>query len=189
MCLSRLISTCLKESGSSLLLILCFIIIISQIITIIIMAIIMIIIITCLKESGSRRPLRVSLKSGEEKEVATERGRTHLEKDHHHHYCNNQNLLLVPAAGPFSIIWFFNFFLHFIITIINTVIFKPFTSSRSRPILDHILLQLVRLGGQILHREHVVRYRLRLRSSFIAQKVLILTTLKGASRTRCPESS
>ena len=171
--LSRLISTCLKEWGSSLLLILGFIIIISQIFPIIIIAIIMaiivVIIITCLKESGSRRPLRVSLKSGDEKEVATERGRTHLEKDHHHHYCNNQNLLLVPAAGPFSIIWFFNFFLHFIITIINTVIFKPFTSSRSRPILDHILLQLVRLGGQILHREHVVRYRLRLWLSFIAQ--------------------
>ena len=119
-CLSRLISTCLKESGSSRLLILCFIITIFQITTITItaiimaiimvinMAIIMIIIITCLKESGSSRPLRVRLKSGEEKEVATDRGRTHLEKDHHHHYCNNQNLLLVPAAGPFSIIYFFS---------------------------------------------------------------------------------
>ena len=89
--LSRLISTCLKESGSSRLLILGFIIIISQIITIINMAIIVdIIIITCLKESGSSRPLRVSLKSGEENEVATERGRTHLEKYHQRWSCTDQ---------------------------------------------------------------------------------------------------
>ena len=51
---------------------------------------------TCLNESGSSRPVSVSRRSGEENEVATDSGSTHLDRDH----CVFSNLFSTVCFSP-----------------------------------------------------------------------------------------
>ena len=57
------------------------------------------------------------------------------------------------------------FYTLLLVSIISIMIIPPFTSSRSRPIVNHVLPQLVWLGGQVVHHEHIVRYRLHLHNN------------------------